>query len=96
VADVLEILRAGGLGLRSPTLVPCSPELFWDDDRGSIVSNIDLRLGIEWIGAPDIWEERTLPEKLAHTKPPCTDLIFDPVEVLRNNEGWPVPEPSHP
>ncbi len=91
VADVLEILRAGGLGLRSPTLIPCSLELFWDDDVGNLHSNIDLSLSVEWVGAPDIWEERTLPEKLTHTKtPPCTDLISDPMGVLRNKERWPI------
>ena len=97
VADVLEILRAGvragGLGLRSPTvLIPCSLEFFWDDDAGCLRSNLDLGMMMEWVGAPNnIGEERILPEKITHARTPsCTDLIFDPAQVLRNKDRWPI------
>ena len=90
VEEMLEVLEAGGLGLRSPTLQPCSFEFFWDDDEGGL-GNIDLSMSIEWVGAPDIWEERTVPEKLTHARTPsCTDLISDPAGVLRNTERWPI------
>ena len=34
VADMLKVMRAGGLGLRSPMLQPCSLEIFWDASAG--------------------------------------------------------------
>jgi hypothetical protein len=42
VADMLEVMRAGGLGLRSPELQPCSLELFWDGSAGQVSDGIDL------------------------------------------------------
>jgi hypothetical protein len=90
VEEMLEVLEAGGLGLRSPTLQPCSLEFFWDDDRGGL-GNIDLSMSIEWVGAPDMWEERTVPEKLTHARThSCTDLITNPAGVLQNKERWPI------
>jgi hypothetical protein len=41
VADMLEVMRAGGL-LRSPELQPCSLELFWDGSAGHVSDGIDL------------------------------------------------------
>jgi hypothetical protein len=91
VAEMLKIMRAGGLGLRSPVLQPCSLEVFWDADAGHVSDGIDLGLNLEWRGAPDLWEERTAPERLRHTEtPPCTDLISDAEGVLRNKERWPT------
>jgi len=91
VADMLKVMRAGGLGLRSPVLQPCSLELFWDADAGQVSGGIDLGLNLEWRGAPDLWEERAVPKKFAHTKtPPCTDLISDAEAILRNKERWPT------
>lgn len=87
----MRVMRAGGLGLRSPTLQPCSLELFWDADAGHISGGIDLGLNLERRGAPDLWEEQAVPQKLTHTKtPPCTDLISDAENVLRNRERWPT------
>jgi hypothetical protein len=88
---MLKVMRAGGLGLRSPVLQPCSLELFWDTDAGHVSGSIDLGLNLEWRGAPDLWEERAVPERFTHTKtPPCTDLISDAEAVLRNKERWPT------
>jgi hypothetical protein len=58
MADVLEILEAGGLGLRSPELQPCSLEVFWDADAARISGNVDLSMSIDWIGAPTLTEHR--------------------------------------
>jgi len=91
VADMLGVMRAGGLGLRSPVLSPCSLELFRDADAGQVSSGIDLGLNLEWRGATYPWEERAVPEKFTHTKtPPCTDLISDAEVVLRNKDRWPT------
>ena len=91
VAEMLRIMRAGGLGLRSPMLQPCSLELFWDADAGQVSGGIDLGLNLEWHGATYPWEERAVPKKFTHTKtPPCTDLISDAETVLRNKERWPT------
>jgi hypothetical protein len=91
VADMLKVVRAGGLGLRSPVLQPCSLELFWDASAGQVSGGIDLGLNLEWRGAPDLWEERAVPERFTHTKtPPCTDLISEAQAVLRNKERWPT------
>ena len=40
VADMLRVMRAGGLGLRSPVLQPCSLEVFWDADVGQVSGGI--------------------------------------------------------
>jgi hypothetical protein len=91
VADMLKVVRAGGFGLRSPELQPCSLELFWDASAGQVSGGIDLGLNLEWRGAPDLWEERAVPERFTHTKtPPCTDLISEAQAVLRNKERWPT------
>ena len=91
VAEMLRIMRAGGLGLRSPVLQPCSLELFWDADAGQVSGGIDLGLNLEWRGATYPWEERAVPKKFTHTKtPPCTDLISDAEAVLRDKERWPT------
>ena len=91
VADMLRIMKAGGLGLRSPVLQPCSLDYFRDADAGQVSGNIDLGLNLEWRGAPDLYEERAVPKKFTHTKtPPCTDLISDAEAVLRDKERWPT------
>lgn len=88
---MLEILGDGGLGLRGPDLQPCSLEFFWNDELGQISPNMDLSMCIDWTGAPAQWEERTVPKKLTHAKtPPCSDLISEPEEVLKNKERWPI------
>jgi hypothetical protein len=91
VEAMLEVLEQGSHGLRSPTLQPCAFEFFWDPDTDAVRSNIDLSMSAEWIGAPSEWWDRTVPEKLTHAKtPPCTDLISEPIEVLRSRERWPI------
>ena len=91
VADMLRIMRAGGLGLRSPVLQPCSLELFWGADAGQVSGGIDLGLNLEWRGATELLEERAVPKKFTHTKTsPCTDLISDAEAVLRDKERWPT------
>ena len=91
VAEMLRVMRAGGLGLRSPTLQPCSLEVYWDADAGHVSDGIEFGLNLEWHGAPDLWEERTVPQELTHTKtPPCTDLISDAEATLRSRERWPT------
>jgi len=91
VEEMLEVLEEGSHGLRSPTLQPCAFEFFWDPDTDSLRSNMNLSMSAEWIGAPAEWWDRTVPEKLTHAKtPPCTDLISEPPEVLRDRERWPI------
>jgi len=91
VADMLEIMRVGGLGLRSPVLQPCSLEEFWDADAGRVSGGVDLGLNLEWRGAPDLYEERAVPKKFSNTITlPCTDLISAAEAVLRNKERWPT------
>lgn len=91
VYELLEVLKAGGVGLRSPVLQPCALEVFWDHEVGDISPNLDLSMSIDWTGAPDSWEERAVPKKLTHTKTsPCSALISEPEEVLKNKERWPL------
>jgi hypothetical protein len=91
VADMLEVMKMGGLGLRSPTLQPCSVEVFWDADAGRISSSVALGLNLDWRGAPALWDELPGPEKVTHIKSsPCTDLISDTGAVLRDKERWPT------
>jgi hypothetical protein len=91
VEDMLEVMKDGGLGIRSPTLQPCSVESSWDADEGRVSGTWDLGLNLDWTGAPTIGEERPVPEKITHIKtPPCTDLISDAEGVLRNKERWPI------
>jgi hypothetical protein len=91
VEEMLKVLEEGSHGLRSPTLQPCSLEYFWDAEAGRLNRRMDLSMSIEWIGAPSPWRDRTVPEKLTHAKtPPCTDLISDPGEVLRNRNRLPI------
>lgn len=54
VEDMLEIMGARGLGLRSPVLQPYSLEFFWDADAGRVSGGIDLGLNLKWRGAPDL------------------------------------------
>jgi hypothetical protein len=57
VAEMPNIMRAGGPGLRSPVLQPCSLELFWDADAGQISDGIDLGLNLgerRWYLLPDL------------------------------------------
>ncbi len=92
VADVLDILEAGGLGIRSPSLHMCGLEASRDADEGQVSSNIDLSWSLEWPGAPTfVWERQGVPDKLTHTKtPPCTDLISEPEAALRDKGRWPI------
>ena len=92
VADMIRIMRHGGLGFRMPTLQPCALKFFWDIDESRISSIMDLSWNLEWTGAPIFgWERQAVPEKLTHTKtPPCTDLISEPEAVLGNKERWPT------
>jgi hypothetical protein len=91
VEEMLEVLEEGGLGLRNPTLQPCALEYFWDSEAGRLHRNIDLSMAVDWIGAPATWWDRKMPQKLTHAKtPPCTDLISEPAEVLRNRDRWPI------
>jgi len=91
VADMLQIMRAGGLGLRSPVLQPCSLEFSWDTDEGRVSSRVDLGLNLEWRGVPDLSQERAVPKKFTNTKTlPCTDLISDAEVILGKRRRWPT------
>ncbi len=91
VCEVLGIMREGGMGLWEPELQPCSIEFYWDAEAGRVPDNIDLSMSVDWTGAPPIWEEREVPEKLLHDKSRlCTDLIADPPAVLMNKGRWPL------
>lgn len=67
VYEVLRIMREGGMGLRQSDLQPCSIEFFWDAEAGRVHDGIDLSMGVDWTGAPPVWEGRELPENLLTT-----------------------------
>ena len=91
VCEVLGIMREGGMGLREPELQPCMIEFFWDGEAGRLHDGIDLSMSVDWTGAPPIWEQREIPEKLTHDDSrPCTGLLAEPVAVLMDKARRPL------
>ena len=90
VADVVEVMQAVNRRPGHPTLWPCAVEDYWNEGWQDNLQD-ELYMAIEWGDFPPIWDERTMPRNLTRAPtPPCTDLISEPGEILRNEERRPI------